>query len=648
MIRRIVRRLASQRILWTVILAAVLLGVASVPIVSAHANLVESTPGQGEQVAEPPDELTLRYTEGVQQADISVVAADDDRVDENVRIDSDDPSVVPVPLEDVENGTYIVKWEVLSVDGHTTSGSFFFTVGDELPTREQLLSTYAADDNGESVNPGESVFRALLLGGVIILVGAPLTLVFAVYPLAQIRNIGTAEIDRGTHYLVGGGLLAVLLSATALAIIRMTASHSLSVDVLRQFVTTDLGRAWLAQTGVVLLLGIITVFGAMRRPRFTKRGWLWVVVAGGILVQLTVSWTSHSAAVTNGFWGMVADLGHLLGAALWVGGLVILATVAPTLLTRASDDVAQLAAQLIRRFTLLAIAGVTVSVETGLVIAAWHVPTVDSLGTTLYGTVLSVKVILVLIALALGGFNRFILHRQLRMSEQRHEDRSLVQALLVPLPIPGPHSSTSARETIETFVRSVRIELILLVAVVLISGVLTSIPTAANAMDQDESANEIVFESETDNVTVTLRVVPGQVGPNVFDVQFTQDGEPVSADEPVTILLRHPERDTSLPQMELNQTDPGQYSTVAVIPRNGTWELRVNTWSNGTYISDRHTINVSSTSRNGQMGRTQPQRQSTGGDFPKFLRLSALGVAIAGIVAVGYEINETIIRERDG
>ncbi|MFC7193341.1 copper resistance D family protein [Halocatena marina] len=386
----------------------------------------------------------------------------------------------------------------------------------------------------------------------------------------------------------------------------------------------------------------------VQNERLSTRDWLGAVVAGGLLMQATVSWTSHSAAVTDGVVGIVADFAHLLGAALWIGGLVVLAMVVPTLLHRVSDDVAQPAAQLIRRFTVLATAGVTISVATGLTIAAWHVPTVNSLSATRYGSALSVKVALVLVAIGLGGFNRFILHRRLRTPKHRHEDRSIVRAMFVPLPTPGFHSTSSACEVVQTFVRAVRIELVILVVVVLLSGVITSIPTAANAIDQDESTNEIVYESVTNNVTATLRVVPGQVGPNVFDIQLTQDGERVSADEPVTILLQQSEQDTSLPQMELNRTGHGMYSTVGMIPRNGTWELRVNTWINGTYVSDHHTINVSSTnSSTDQMDHTQHQQQPTGSDFTRFLRFGALGVAIAGTVAVGYETMGTIARRRD-
>lgn len=41
--------------------------------------------------------------------------------------------------------------------------SSFFTVGDEQPTREQLLSAYEEDDDSYSVAPVEPVFRAPLL-----------------------------------------------------------------------------------------------------------------------------------------------------------------------------------------------------------------------------------------------------------------------------------------------------------------------------------------------------------------------------------------------------------------------------------------------------------------------------------------------------
>lgn len=621
--------LDGRRIVGTVVLLTVVLGAVSVPIVSAHADLVESTPGNGEQVAQPPDELSLQYTEGIQQANVSVESADGDRVDDGVRVDPGDQSVVHVPLENVENGTYIVTWEVLSVDGHTTSGTFFFTVGDELPTREQLLSTYTTEDD-DSVTAIEPVSRALLLGGLILLVGAPLTLIVAVYPLARKQNIETADIDRRARYLIGGGLLAVLLSATALAMIRMTSPQSLSLDVLRQFTTTTLGHAWLAQIGVTILLGLVTAAGVIQKQRLSKRGWLGTVVAGGLLLQASVSRTSHSAAVTNDFVGIVVDLGHLFGAALWVGGLAVMATIAPLLLKQVSDA-GQIGVQLIRRFTILATAGLTVSVATGLIIASWHVPTVNSLGTTRYGTVLSIKVALVFIAIGVGGFNRFVLHPQLRTAEQRDEKPSVGQRAVMALPISGLHSASSVHETIQTFVRSVRIELIVLLLVILASGVITTVPTAANAMNQDGQANEIVFESDTDTVTVTLRVVPGQVGPNVFDVRLTQDNEQVSADEPVTILLQNSKRDTSLPQLELNQTEQGLYSTVGTIPQNGTWEIRANTWINGTYVSDSYTINVSEPTSNSQMDHSQHEQPS--GDLGGFLGLGALGVAI-----VGYEI----------
>lgn len=292
-------RSGSRPVFWTVVIVSAVLVLLAVPIASAHANLVEASPGNGEQVAEPPDELTLQYTEGIQRAGVSVELASGDRVDEGVRVDADDPAVVHVPLDDPENGTYVVTWEVLSVDGHTTSGALFFTVGDEPPSREQLLSAHEEDSANRSVNPLEPVFRALLLGGGIVLVGAPVTLLFVVYPLASSRDLEATAIDRRTVYLMGGAILGVLLSSTVLAGIRMTAAQPLSVDVVREFSATGLGRAWLVQICVALVLGFGTVLGNVWRRDLSRRAWLGGAVAGGLLVQATISVTSHSAAVTD-------------------------------------------------------------------------------------------------------------------------------------------------------------------------------------------------------------------------------------------------------------------------------------------------------------------------------------------------------------
>lgn len=659
MLRRHSPRIGRPR-LWLLIGAVVLICLVAVPVVSAHANLVDSSPARGEQVEDPPQELVLTYSEGVQIADVSVESADGDRIDGDARIDETDRAVVRVPLDDADNGTYIVQWEVLSVDGHTTRGSFFFVVGDELPTREQILATYGDDQGGYSLTVGEPVFRSAYLAGTIVLVGAPLTLLFAVYPPARRHRVDIEAADRRTRWLFCGTLLVLLVSATGLALVQFPTPRTATVGFLRGFLETELGQMWLVQAGAILGLGLVSIVHFRRPDRIVQGSWLAGLVVGGLVLGLLMSWTSHSAAAVDPTIGGVVDFAHLVGAALWAGGLFVFAIITPAYGKRA-DDAPALVARQLRRFFVLAVAGVALAGATGLAIAAWHVPTVDALRTTLYGGALSVKALLVLVAIGFGGFNRYFLGRYLLSSREGTRDPEPVWTGPGSLLFGVSRRLRAGGGTVQSFVLSVRVELVVLIAVLVLSGLLTSIPTAANVTTSGGDPNEHVFESEVEGGDLTLRVVPGHVGPNVFDVTIADDGAAVETDEPVTLILRNADRGVRLPEVELDRIDSGIHSTVEPIPSAGTWEVRVTTWIDGTYVSERYTMNVSSAAADHEAADHESQdpgdgeSQDTGDDgieraadtrLETVLRIGAVGFAIVGVSALGYEVRRLRRRRR--
>ena len=96
---------------------------------SAHAFLDHAQPRVGNKVAEPPREVTLWFTQKLEPAfsTITVTNAAGDRVDTGkTRVNGTQMSVT---LRPGGAGTYHVTWRVLSVDTHTTDGSFTFQVG---------------------------------------------------------------------------------------------------------------------------------------------------------------------------------------------------------------------------------------------------------------------------------------------------------------------------------------------------------------------------------------------------------------------------------------------------------------------------------------------------------------------------------------
>jgi methionine-rich copper-binding protein CopC len=95
-----------------------------------HAYPAVSVPNNGATVGEPPRELRIQFTEGVEIAfsQITVKAASGEVVSQGKlrQLASD---TLAIDLKPLIAGNYSVEWLVLSVDTHVTDGVLRFTVG---------------------------------------------------------------------------------------------------------------------------------------------------------------------------------------------------------------------------------------------------------------------------------------------------------------------------------------------------------------------------------------------------------------------------------------------------------------------------------------------------------------------------------------
>jgi copper resistance protein C len=95
----------------------------------AHAFLDHASPLVGSTVASPPHELSLWFTQNLEPAFSTVTVTDA----KGARVNAGKPQIsantMRVTLKPSGPGTYRVHWHALSVDTHTTEGSFSFTVG---------------------------------------------------------------------------------------------------------------------------------------------------------------------------------------------------------------------------------------------------------------------------------------------------------------------------------------------------------------------------------------------------------------------------------------------------------------------------------------------------------------------------------------
>jgi copper resistance protein C len=114
--------------------ATVLAGAATlaVPAARAHAFLDHASPAVGSSLPAAPAAVTMWFTQQLEPAFTTATVSDKsgNRVDTGpAQVDASDPTELRVPLKPLPPGTYTVSWHALSVDTHTTTGHFTFTVG---------------------------------------------------------------------------------------------------------------------------------------------------------------------------------------------------------------------------------------------------------------------------------------------------------------------------------------------------------------------------------------------------------------------------------------------------------------------------------------------------------------------------------------
>ncbi len=102
---------------------------AAVPEAWAHAILVKAQPEKESVVTVAPEEILLIFNDAVGQEflALAVIDASGKRVDKHdARLDFTDHSHLRASVEKLPPGQYIVRYRVLSADGHVVSGKYSF------------------------------------------------------------------------------------------------------------------------------------------------------------------------------------------------------------------------------------------------------------------------------------------------------------------------------------------------------------------------------------------------------------------------------------------------------------------------------------------------------------------------------------------
>ena len=260
-----------------------------------------------------------------------------------------------------------------------------------------------------AINPLEPPARASLTLALMLLIGLPMGLAMVVLPVFRQEGLGAQHVLAlsrrwlltATVLLIGGAIAFFAAQVIPLEL-AFTAAGEWAEFVQQSL----LGQMLLARVA----LGVIALVTLLLAPR--PGTWLVACAVIGLLAQATITRTSHSAAMAEGWLPVASDYAHLVAGALWGGGLaaLLIALLSPPLSKeRRGEGVnVQATRALIRRFSPLGITGVALAVGTGLVLSSARIPNADALRDTDYGRLLLLKVAAVSVAVALAGLHKFV------------------------------------------------------------------------------------------------------------------------------------------------------------------------------------------------------------------------------------------------
>jgi putative copper export protein len=290
-------------------------------------------------------------------------------------------------------------------------------------------------------------------------------------------------------------------------------------------------------------------------------------LALGVAYLLTISLISHAAA--NPFWvpfTVAMDWLHLLGTAVWIGGLGGLVLTVP-LVRRLGPALRPVLAQVVSRFSNVALSSVGVLAVTGLYSAWLHVGSLDALLPTTYGRTLLVKLVLFAGLVVLGAFNFLWLRPR----------------LAAPLPKGGAKKQAAIAEYERTgstllthFGRAIRFEVALGVAVLLAVAILTANAPAREALAQARLPKRSQTVTAGD-LKLTMSLSSLQPGNTTFDVLITKakGGQPVTDANRVILRVNHAEMDMGESEATLTSQGNGHYAaTESYLSMSGKWDVR--------------------------------------------------------------------------
>lgn len=505
----------------------------------AHAELESTQPAAGTATPESPKQVVLSFTEpiDVSAGGVRVFDAEGARVDRgrNPAHKPGDRSAVVLDLPDLEDGSYVVSWRVVSQDSHPIHGAYTFRVGEGTAGPDASATDVVGRTGSRSVGILFGVVRFLAFLSLLVLVGG------AAF-IGWLWPAGWSD-QRARRVLVTMAGVAAVVTVLGIGLqgaygAGLSLADAFSPNVVRPVLETRFGQVW---AGRLVLLAVFVVFLALLRKRRAAAvdAGITVLVGGALLA--TPGLSGHAASGDLRMLALPTDAVHMAAAAVWLGGLALLLV---CVLGPGTPDAALVAT----RFSRVALWAVAVLVVTGSFQSWRQVRELDALTGTNYGRSLMVKLGLFAGLVGLAALSRALVRRR-----------------------GAANGGGGGATPLAALRKTVLAEVVVALAVLAATAVLVNNVPARAAL-----AQPVTKELQVGRVLVDLTIDPAKAGPATIHLySLTPEGQPLEVEE-ATVSLRLPRQGIGPLVVPLSKAGPGHYAAYAFdIPVAGQWDVDV-------------------------------------------------------------------------
>ena len=503
-------------------LLAILVGLAVAQPAMAHAVLTSSEPAEGAVLMRAPGKVELRFNEPVQLLVLRLIDARG--ATHELAANSLGDRVEAAMPDGLPEGTQILSYRVVSLDGHPVGASILFSVG-----KAEGAPQLSLENSYRTI----WIWAAKGLDLALQLAGAGMAFFFAFLSPAP----ASSAFRRISVATLGLGIPLIILSVGLQGLDLLGLPLSSILDL----------KPWIAVSGstffTMSLLELLTVVLAVAALMQTYAHFNKFLSILALLSVGCARAASGHAALADPVWLMrPAVFLHTTMVAIWFGALPPLLWLALTQIHSFKDA--------LWRFATTALMSVEILLIAGLALATVQIREATTLLTTDYGRILVIKLSLVTLLLLLALWNRHI---------------------ATPSVMAGDKKATKLISV------SIAIEILLIISILGVAALWRFTPPPRAILETNTKAKSYSVHLHSNSLMVDLKVEPPMSG-NARITLFIQDetGIPLSAKE-IAVTLDAPWLGIEPRTLIAKRLDNGLWQIPsAYFPAPGEWVATIN------------------------------------------------------------------------